>query len=234
MNTPSSSSAEATAVKSIEKTLADVFATADHLQNVVESVWERSNGNVTPDDLAELQPTINEALIRHPHLSGCGFVAEIDVLDGPRRYWEWWTSNGASASETRPLLLRTSEDDGSGYAYETMAWFSGARQGNRTVIGPYLDFAGADRLVITCAEPAVHRGKFVGVTGADVLVSLLEQIIIGHISRMEGTVVLVNREARVVTSNSPAFVPGERFRPIGSRSVPVDPDRAGWILHTLV
>jgi hypothetical protein len=224
----------ATAAQRIEATLDDVFSAADRLREAVQSIWQNSaESPVTPADLATLQPLINQTLLDQPHLSGCGFVAELDVLEGPRRYWEWWTPSSEGAPTTRPLLLRTSENDASSYAYESMAWFAGARQGARTVVGPYLDFAGAERFVITCAEPVMHNGTFIGVTGADVLVSLLEPIFLGHLRGLEKPCVLINRESRVVTSNSPEFVPGERFRADNVDRLPVDTERASWTLCQL-
>lgn len=230
MTASSSSPSLAAAARRIEATLDDVFAAADALRQGVEAIWERAGDRpVTPEDLAELQPMVSATLAEQPHLSGCGFVAELGVVAGTRRFWEWWVPSTEGA-RPRPLVLRTSNDDTTSYAYESMAWFAGARSGGRTVVGPYLDFDGADRFVITCAEPVTHQGSFIGITGADVLVSLLEPIFLGHLSGLGHTGVLINRDARVVTSNSPEFVPGERFRAADADRQPVDTGRADWAL----
>lgn len=230
MTASSPSSPLAAAARRVEATLDDVFAAADDLRRAVESIWRHAEGRaVTPTDLHELQPLIGDTLRALPHLSGCGFVAELGVVDGTRRHWEWWVPSTEGA-RPRPLLLRTGADDTTSYAYESMAWFSGPRSGKPTVVGPYLDFDGADRFVITCAEPVTHEGSFIGVTGADVLLSLLEPIFLGHLSGLGHTGVLINKDARVVTSNSPEFVPGERFRAAELDRERVDVGRADWTL----
>lgn len=234
MNAASPGPTIASAAQRIEATLDDVFFATERLRAGVEQIWADADGSpVSPARLANLRPLINQLIDDHPVLSGCGFVADLDVLEGTRRYWEWWTPSAEQGGDKRPLLLRTSEDDATSYAYESMAWFAGARGGERTVVGPYLDFAGADRFVITCAEPVTHGGSFIGVTGADVLVSLLEPILLSHLRGLDATCVLVSRESRVVTSGSLEYVPGERFHGNDLEQVPVDPGRADWTLCQL-
>lgn len=233
MTAADSGSALALAAQGIETTLDDIFSAADDLRALVESIWaDVDDRAITPDDLAKLRPLIGDALDNQPHLSGCGFVAEIDIVEGHHRFWEWWTA-GEHGGQPRRLLLRTTDDDNTSYAYESMDWFAHAHEGTRTVVGPYLDFAGADRFVITCTEPVTHDGRFVGITGADVLVSLLEPIFLSHMGPLDQTCVLINRESRIVTSNSPEFAPGERFRTPGENTHPVDSGRADWTLCQL-
>lgn len=220
-------------IRDVEDALDTVFRAADALRDDVVRIWgEAGDGGVSPSHLAALQPRILRTLEDQPYLSGCGFVADLDVLAGPRRYWEWWTPSPDGTAPPQPLLLRSDGGESSGYAYEGMAWFSGARQGVRTVVGPYLDFAGADRFVLTCAEPVTVGDRFVGVTGADVLVPQFETILLTHLRRIEAEAIIVNRDGRVVTSTTSSLVPGERYHG-GTDGVPVDLRRAGWSLHRL-
>lgn len=210
-----------------------VFSSAERMATAVGEAFESHPGGVGRRDLEVLRPLISSELAAHPHFVGCGFVAGIDVLRDAHRYWEWLAPDGESGGPPRPLRLQTGHQGGETYAYEQMEWFSTARDGSRTVVGPYMDFAGADRLVLTFAHPVMHHDRFIGVTGADVPVGAFEALLNRTIMSTPEPVAVVNREGRVIVSNSADAFPAERLRGDQESSIAISSLGVSWALCRL-
>lgn len=219
-------------VAAIEATLQEVFASVSLIRDSVEHVWSEQTDGVSRDGLGALREVVATMLEKIPHVGGGGFVAELDAVDPAHRFWEWWMRGGATDS-LRRLHLPTDSPDATGYAYESMGWFREARAGRQTAFGPFVDFAGVDQLVILCAMPVMHRGQFVGVAGADLVVAQFEPVVIGHLRTASEPVVLISDVGRVIASTSADLVPGERFAGTADAGVPIDAGRAQWKLHAV-
>ncbi|OBF27993.1 cache domain-containing protein [Mycobacterium sp. ACS4331] len=186
------------------------------------------DGTVDPVQLAGLRPSIERRLAAHPHFDGTGLVVDPSVLRGVDRYQEWWRPLGDGRFEFLDVKTGFREEP---YDYTTMSWFVGAAQGMECIRGPYVDLSGSDLYVLTFAVPAVHDGRFLGISGADVTVSSFEGQVIADLSVLDCEVVVVNSADRVVISSSPDYSPGERMRASTANDVHIGGPGVNWRVH---
>ncbi|MGH3359928.1 MAG: cache domain-containing protein, partial [Nocardioidaceae bacterium] len=119
------------------------------------------------------------------------------------------------------------------YDYPGMDWYVGAKAGRPSIRGPYLDYAGADRFVLTFAVPVLVDDEFVGASGVDVLMAAFDPMLFDHVRNGPDRLALVDRDDRVIVSNSPDLAPSERLRGDSLDAVPVGGEGVGWQLMTL-
>lgn len=215
----------------IETTLDEVFATAGRIRDAVRELWRDAGGALSTRDLESLQPVIFAEIDEHPHYSGAGFLAEPGTLTDADRHLEWWQSD-SSGGHSR-LVLDLDPDSPDGYDYVAMEWYVGSKAGRPSVRGPYLDYAGADRFILTFATPVVVDGVFVGASGADVLMAAFDPMLFEHVRQGSAELALVDRDDRVIVSNSPDVAPSERLRVRTSDPLPVGGEGVGWRLFSL-
>ncbi|UYM04914.1 cache domain-containing protein [Solicola gregarius] len=215
----------------IEATLDEVFATAGRIRDGVRTLWRDAVGTVSAHDLEPLQQAIFAELDSHPHYTGAGFLAEPTTLADVDRYLEWWQSDGSGGHSRLVLDLEPTSPDG--YDYVEMEWYVGAKAGRPSVRGPYLDYAGADRFILTFATPVVVDDVFVGASGVDVLMAAFDPMLFEHVRRGAAELALVDRDDRVIVSNSPDVAPSERLRIRTAEPLPVGGVGVGWRLFAL-
>ena len=216
----------------IEETLTAVFASAARIGDHARTIWESAVDAPSVRDLEVLQPTIFAELDANAHYVGGGFLVEPGALSDANRYLEWWQKD-ASGSHSR-LVLDLDPRRPDGYDYVTMDWYVGAKAGTPTVRGPYLDYAGADGFIFTFASPVTAGGRFIGTGGADVLVTALDPLLFDQIRTGPESLALVDRDGRVIVSNSPDSAPSERLRPRSvENAIAIGGEGVGWRLCTL-
>lgn len=123
--------------------------------------------------------------------------------------WSWtrrnWVSTSGTAPGCEPVFLDVALDPDSleFYDYARAAWFQGPREtGRRHVVGPYVDFGGTDRYMLTLTLSVRSDGLFLGVVGADVPAALLETRLLPALAALDDDAALLNAEQRVIVSNS--------------------------------
>lgn len=179
------------------------------------------------DDLATLRPIVLAHLGRPPGIAGTGVIAAENVLVDQPRWLEWWRTPGGSA-EPVPLAVDLDPQHIDSYEYTSAAWFVGPRRtGRRTVVGPYVDFAGTDEYILTFAEPIHCADGFFGVAAADVRASDFEQAMLSWLNTVGPRALLVNASGRVLASNCPDAIIGS-LAPAGERSTDRLPGGAEW------
>ncbi len=140
---------------------------------------------------------------------GYGYVAAPGVVEDLDRFLFWFQRHGEGV---RRLLLNFDPADVDVYDYLEMEWFTRARDGSGpAVFGPYVDYSGSDQFVLTMASPIVVGDRFLGVAGTDLLTERLEATVLPIITAVGAPVVVVDRERRVVLSNTPRWIPGDRL-----------------------
>lgn len=177
-------------------------------------------GSLAESDLAPLVPRIQGVLAGAPDFVGFGFAAAAGVMRESDHYLLWWQRR---ESGLRRLNLNLAEGDPELYEYLDTEWFTGAERLRAPAIhGPYVDYAGADFLVLTAAVPVLVGDRFVGVAGADIDPHRVEQALVHMLRGLPGEAVVVNDDRSVLAANSARWMPGERVR--------VHPvkDRASW------
>ncbi|MCL2584449.1 MAG: cache domain-containing protein [Streptosporangiales bacterium] len=194
-----------------------------------------SVGQVTEKrHLAGLLPGIEAALQASDLAAGLGFAAAPGVVEDRDHYLLWLQKH---AGGVRRLSLNLAPGDPDLYDYHDTEWFSGAqRLGAPAAYGPYVDYAGADLLVVTIAVPVLAGGRFAGVAGTDLLAEALEHRLIQLLRPLPGDAVLVAPDRSVIAAGTPRWMPGERLAVHPARdagrylAVETVNDWTGWVL----
>jgi hypothetical protein len=174
-------------------------------------------GELTPERLAGLREIIWQQLARLPAADGAGIVAAPGVVAGRERHLEWWQRTGSGDSPDGYARIRLNLDPESVdlYDYLEMDWFTVPRaEDRRYVYGPYIDFSGADRYVLTLTVPVRGAGPaadFLGIAGTDIRMSYLEPELLAIVRQAPLPAALVTAERRVITANTPRWIPGTRL-----------------------
>jgi hypothetical protein len=179
---------------------------------------------LTPDRLSGMREVIWRQLGLLPGADGAGVVAAPGVVAGKQRHLEWWqrTSAGDGAREGfARIRLNLDPESVDLYDYLDMDWFTVPRKlGRRHVYGPYVDYSGADRYVLTLTVPVFGDGvpgegpggrEFLGIAGTDIRMSHLEPELLAILRDVPVPAVLVTGERRVVAANTPRWIPGTRL-----------------------
>jgi hypothetical protein len=211
----------------------DVAAVFEHhlgrARRVRDLVAERAAaGPLTDSRLQELRDEVEGWLTGEDAAVGYGFIAAPGVVEGRQRYLSWFQTG---ARGVRRLEVNLDLGDVNIYDYLEMDWFSKAHDERRAVVyGPWVDYLGSQQFVLTCTVPVVHDGEFLGVAGADLLVSTLEVELVPVLKRVAPDVVLLDERGRLVMSNSARWIPGDRVRPADLGPVAELVPDAGWRL----
>lgn len=192
-------------------------------------------GHVTEKEhLIGVLPEIEAGLAGSQLAAGSGFAAAPGVVEGRDHYLLWLQKQGGGI---RRLNLNLDAADPDLYDYHDTEWFSGAQAlGRPAAYGPYVDYAGADLLVVTIAVPVLAEGRFIGVTGADLLADELESRLTRLLRALPGDAVLVGPDRSVIAAGTPRWMPGERFSVHPAKDqgnyLAVEPvnDWTGWVL----
>lgn len=166
-------------------------------------------GTLAEKDLAHLLAWLTEALEGEPAYVSFGFAAAPGVMSGQDRYLLWLQRRATGIGRLR---LNLAEDDPDLYDYFDMEWYAGALARRApSIYGPYVDYAGAEFLVLTVAVPVEVEGRFVGVAGADLDPHVLERWLVPALRALPGDAVIVNADRSVLASGSARWMPGERL-----------------------
>ncbi len=174
---------------------------------------------LSPDRLSGMREVIWRQLALLPGADGAGVVAAPGVVAGKQRHLEWWqrtlADDGGQDGFAR-IRLNLDPESVDLYDYLDMDWFTVPRKlGRRYVYGPYVDFSGADRYVLTLTIPVFAdvpgEHEFLGIAGTDIRMSHLEPELLAMLRPVPVPAVLVTGERRVVVANSPRWSPGTRL-----------------------
>lgn len=159
-------------------------------------------------DLNALQPLVADVLRRHADFTaGAGVVFAPGVLADAPRWIQWWRPDQGSGLEQ--LQVDLDLESAEFYDYTTTEWYtSPERTGKRSVAGPYVDFICTHQYTFTLSMPLVLEGQFIGVAGADILATQVEQMALPVLSRLGRAAVLAGANGRVIASNTASILPG--------------------------
>lgn len=199
-----------------------------------EGAEPAAGDRLTEEQLQPIVPRLTAVLEESDYVVGHGFVAAPDAVQGRERYLLWMQKRGDRITE---LHLNLDPGDPDLYDYLDMEWFTRARDREMpAVFGPYVDYAGADLVVLTAAVPIFVDQRFLGVAGCDLLADAVELRIVQLLRGLPGDAIVVNADRSVVAANSARWLPGERLpvHPINDRGSYVAVgslgDWAGWVL----
>jgi hypothetical protein len=176
-----------------------MFATVDEMRAVVVSLFEAG-----PVDAARVEAAVHPLaldLLGRGHVLGSGFVAAPQALSDRDLHLAWWQG------DSQQLLGQSAAPAGDPFDYTKREWFRVPQAtGLRHVTGPYVDYVCSDEYVVTSTQPVVAGGRMVGVVGADQLVEVLEDLLLGPLSAAGAT--LVSEHGRVIASADHRLAPG--------------------------
>jgi hypothetical protein len=207
---PDAADAVRAAVRAINVQLDEDLARLSDLAGELASVVAPSAiGKLLEADLADLVPLMRRRLDSAAAFVGLGFAAAPGVMADRDHYLLWFQKRSTGI---RRLQLNLAENDPELYDYFDMEWFSGAeRRQAPSLYGPYVDYAGADFLVLTLAVPVRVGGRFIGVSGADLDPDVLERRLVLTLRALPGDAVIVNADRSVLAAGSARWMPGERL-----------------------
>jgi hypothetical protein len=204
---------------------------------------------LTPERLAGIREVIWQQLHLLPAADGAGIVAAPDVVAGKHRHLEWWQRTasgeggaGQGGESFARIRLNLDPESIDLYDYLDMDWFTvPGRERRRYVYGPYVDFSGADRYVLTMTVPVADGPEFLGVAGVDLRMSHLEPELLAVLRAVPAAAALVTSERRVVAANTPHWISGTRLDQLPAPGDRAFDDRAfdavtaigadsGWLL----
>ncbi|MBS1678917.1 MAG: GntR family transcriptional regulator [Actinobacteria bacterium] len=194
---------------------ADVEMIFGELAGLAAAFMElRGGGALAVDDLAELRPAIFSTLEAGTGLiSGAGAVVAPGLLTDRDRWLEWWS---VADERARPEALRVNLDPQAPdfYDYTSADWFATPRATLAPhLAGPFVDYACTNTYALTLSTPILRDREFLGVAAADVLVASLERHIVPRLATLGRPVALATATGRVIASNAPEVVAGQRLPP---------------------
>ncbi len=168
-------------------------------------------GRLPEDAFSGLRDTIVAQLHDHADLLiGLGMVVAPGLLAGRTLGLEWW-QHERGMDECFALHVDLNQLSSAFFDYESAEWFNVPRRtGERHIVGPYVDVGCTGRYLLTFTAPVACCGRFLGVAGADVTVERFEERLLRDLSGSR-EVLVVNGDGRIVFSNSPYRLTGDRL-----------------------
>ena len=178
--------------------------------------------DVSRSMLESLKPVVDGIVTRQKGLvDSAGVSVAPGLLIDAELWHQWWSLVGGKVVFIPHNLNPASVNF---YDYTEMTWFERPRiSGHPELVGPYIDFGGADMKVITASRPVLLGARTAAVAGADLSMDFIERAFLRNLGRRDQHVALTTETGKVVASNSARFAPGTRFEGggAGPGSVPV-------------
>lgn len=168
--------------------------------------------------LRAIQPATAAFLARHAIPMAAGIVLGPDIVDNNFGAVEWWRRSDSGS--THRLVLNLSPTDPGFYDFVTYEWFAEVvSTGKPAIQGPYLDYAGMDKYILTAMVPLSLDGVLIGTAGCDTEVRDLETIVMPILRTIPGDAALVSKFDRIVVGNSGRFLVGNRVGALPKDSI---------------
>jgi hypothetical protein len=168
-----------------------------------------TRGKLMESHLRAIQPATAAFLARHAIPMAAGIVLGPDIVDNNVGAVEWWRRSDAGS--TNRLVFNLSPNDPGFYDFVTYEWFAEVvSTGKPAIQGPYLDYAGMDKYILTAMVPLSLDGVLIGTAGCDTEVRELESIVMPILRTIPGDAALVSKFDRIVVGNSGRFLVGNR------------------------
>ena len=91
--------------------------------------------------------------------------------------------------------------------------------GKPAIQGPYLDYAGMDKYILTAMVPLSLDGVLIGTAGCDTEVRELERVVMPILRTIPGDAALVSKFDRVILGNSGRFHVGNRVAALSKDAI---------------
>ena len=177
-----------------------------------------TRGKLLERHLRAIQPATAAFLARHAIPMAAGIVLGPYIVDNNVGAVEWWRRSDAGS--TNRLVFNLSPNDPGFYDFVTYEWFAEVvSTGKPAIQGPYLDYAGMDKYILTAMVPLSLDGVLIGTAGCDTEVRELETIVMPILRTIPGDAALVSKFDRIVVGNSGRFLVGNRVGALPKGSI---------------
>ncbi|WP_338882321.1 MULTISPECIES: cache domain-containing protein [Xenorhabdus] len=162
-----------------------------------------------------LQKHIHDVLRNNIWCNGAGFASyAVTKAVGKENddYWtlEWWRQEGNTIQYAQ---LENNQEQRRRLDFRLFEWFRQPASRHLPVIdGPYVDYVCNGAYTITVAHPVLIGEKFAGVAAVDILVSTLDRLLLPILSAIGKPALIINDDARVVTSTVPGVRSGSLLK----------------------
>lgn len=194
----------------LERVFADLAVLAEETTRIVAA------SGPSRSMLESLKPVVESIVVKQDGLvDSAGVSVAPGLLSDAETWHQWWSLIKGQLvfipHNLNPASLNY-------YDYTEMTWFERPlASGRPELIGPYLDFGGADMKIVTASRPVPRGSQTVAVAGADLSMDFIERAFLRSLGRRDEHVALITESGKVVASNSARFAPGTRFE--GPRAV---------------
>ncbi|MDQ0212438.1 hypothetical protein J2S92_003127 [Arthrobacter bambusae] len=194
--------------RALGQSLDDVFADLDRLVDAAIGVILAPG--TSRGKLEALRPVVEDIVTRQGGLVDSAGVSVAPGLFSDVDAWhQWWSLVGGKLAFIPHNLNPASINY---YDYTEMTWYERPMEsGLPELIGPYIDFGGADTRIVTASRPVRAGTRNVAVAGADLSMESIERTFLFNLGRTDKDVALVTDSGKVVASNSARFAPGTRL-----------------------
>jgi hypothetical protein len=212
-------------VDAIDRTFGAVFARIDAWRVLIEAYVDEHDGAPTAEGIDRIVEsiTVPELSVDGALVIGAGFVAAPGFLADAEWHLAWWLGHantfGIGSADPSIRRLDAEEDPASESFrdYTTLEWWRvPTTTGARHITGPYVDYLCTDDYTLTLTVPAHHRGRLIGVVGADLYVNDVERALLAHVRGFDAATI-INASGRVVVSTDPHRPTGSLLRTTAER-----------------
>lgn len=173
---------------------------------------------LTERNLRAIQPAAAAFLRRHDIPTAAGIVVGPGIIENKDGSIEWW-QRGDSGS-TQRIVFNLSPEDPGFYDFVTFEWFNEVvSTGKPAIQGPYLDYAGMDKYILTAMVPLSLDGVLIGTAGCDTEVRDLERVVMPILRTIPGDAALVSKFDRIILGNSGRFHVGNRVAALSKDAI---------------
>ena len=200
----------------------DVYSDLDELARGVEQTLQGAGGRprLATQDFLAVKPAAEAFLGKHRVCEGAGVVIQPGIV-GVEGAVEWWVR--ATGNTTSRLLVTLNPQTAGFYDFESLEWFRNVVDtGRPTLTGPYVDYLGMDKYIITVTVPFRLDGKIIGAAGCDIEIRSLESALMALLRRIDADAALVTNTGRILLGNSGKFLVGNRVGELPATAHAID------------
>lgn len=172
---------------------------------------------LSQDERQALQLEIKSALKQSTYSQGMGFASYRPETQEEQDYWtlEWWYKK---ANQLQQAQMENYQNAQRFLDFRSFEWFHQPALNQKPCLhGPYVDYICNGAYTITSAHPVILNGQFIGVIAIDLLVSALEKVLMPALKGIQQRAVIVNDNARVITSNDVSIRTGTLLKMVGEK-----------------
>lgn len=220
-------------IAGISDVVNSIFEKTSEVESLVKNIFKfrgQKKLRVSSKDFNALKSILDQHLKDEQNvLQGIGIVLDPSVFEDNKMYLEWHQIS--SDGSIFPLYLNFNNSSDVYYDYLEMPWFYKPRQnGERVVVGPYIDLYGQDMYLLTFATPIIIDNKFIGIAGADIALSKFEAKILNSLLKLDSESALVSEDRRIIAANSASYISGGlvSINDRKTKSIELDCDGVKW------